>query len=119
MKQAEQAATVRRSPAHELLRAMRLMAGVLLTCRLAGGGGVQASSPLVYTITDLGTLGGTDSYVNGMNNRGEVVGISRTPADVQHAFLFDAAGMHDLGTLGGLSSEARGVNDSGLVVGGA
>jgi probable HAF family extracellular repeat protein len=68
---------------------------------------------------DLGTLtGGATSSANGVNNAGQVVGISDTATSgVRHAFIWDATnGMQDLGSLGGLSS-ARRINNSGQVVG--
>ena len=69
-------------------------------------------------MTDLGTLGGTNSYAQGINTSGQVVGDSYTPSGlIVHAFLYSAGAMTDLGTLGGTSSDALGINASGQVVG--
>jgi probable HAF family extracellular repeat protein len=60
-----------------------------------------------YTVTDLGTLGGTLSSTGGMNNKGEVEGFSTLPGDqIQRAFLWRDGLMTDLGTLGGPNSFA-------------
>jgi probable HAF family extracellular repeat protein len=79
-----------------------------------------------YSVTDLGTLGGNNSIPQGINNRGQVVGLAET-ADIDpncgclvfHAFLWNKGILHDLGTLGGRRSEAGlgGVNREGQVVG--
>jgi probable HAF family extracellular repeat protein len=71
-----------------------------------------------YIITDLGTLGGTNSEGWAINASGQVVGSSDItgPGDT-HAFLYDGNSMQDLGTLGGSLSAAYGINDSGQVVG--
>ena len=79
-----------------------------------------------YSITDLGSLGGSNSYPWGINDRGQVVGWSET-TDIDpnsgfptfHAFLWEKGVMHDLGTLGGRYSQARlgGINSNGQVVG--
>ena len=71
-----------------------------------------------YTVTDLGTLGGTWSQANGINASGQVVGqAAGTPGDGYHAFLYSGSTMTDLGTLGGTDSYATGINASGQVVG--
>ena len=66
------------------------------------------------TATDIGTLGGSYSVAQGINDAGQVVGRSG-----DHAFITgpDGMGMRDLGTLGGRYSEALGINDAGQVVG--
>jgi len=76
--------------------------------------------------TSLGTLGGPDSTVDWVNNRGQVVGDSFTNARVnaathlptEHPFLWSkATGMRDLGTLGGTLATPKALNDRGEVVG--
>lgn len=70
-----------------------------------------------YSVTDLGTLGGSYSYAYGINSNGQVVGDAQTSSGVQHAFLYSGGIMTDLGTLGGSLSIARSINDSGQIVG--
>jgi probable HAF family extracellular repeat protein len=69
-------------------------------------------------MSDLGTLGGTDSAANSINDHGTVVGYSSTSKNAtSHAFTFSRGRMTDLGTLGGLDSVAKAINDQGAVVG--
>jgi probable HAF family extracellular repeat protein len=74
-----------------------------------------------YTISDLGTLGGTASVGNGINNKGWVTGEANLEGDkIGHAALWRrGAKILDLGTLGGLNSFVGfPVNDDrGLIVG--
>ncbi|MDQ3399102.1 MAG: fasciclin domain-containing protein, partial [Deinococcota bacterium] len=68
-------------------------------------------------LTDLGTLGGNESFAMEINAAGQVVGYSRTAEGRQHAFLWQDGTMQDLGTLGGDESFAWSINASGQVVG--
>lgn len=70
-----------------------------------------------YTVTDLGTLGGSRSVAQGINASGKVTGFAKTAAGNDHAFLYDGT-MHDLGSLPSISdSYGFGINASGKVVG--
>jgi probable HAF family extracellular repeat protein len=66
---------------------------------------------------DLGTLGGTNSEANFINDRGEIVGYSDTALGAIHAFVDQRGKMTDLGTLGGRNSDAGAINNEGIVVG--
>jgi probable HAF family extracellular repeat protein len=76
-------------------------------------------------MTDLGTLGGTQSFGNSLNASGQVAGESFTTSDAAtHAFLWKpttaggASGtMYNLGTLGGTNSYAYDINATGEVTG--
>lgn len=68
-------------------------------------------------MTDLGTLGGSTSFANGINDEGVIVGDSYTAGNADHAFSYSNGKMTDLGTLGGSSSQATGINNTGTIVG--
>jgi probable HAF family extracellular repeat protein len=71
-----------------------------------------------YTITDLGTFGGTSAEAYAVNDNGLVVGEADLPNGDTHAFLYDGTlPITDLGTLGGTFSSARDVNIHDEVVG--
>jgi len=103
---------VRTRPARRLFLLLSLL--TVVVGLLAG----SASSATSVTIVDLGTLGGTRSYANAVNDSGQVVGESTTAGDAStHAFSWtQAGGMVDLGTLAS-SSSAVAVNDAGQIVG--
>ena len=70
-----------------------------------------------YIITDLGTLGGSFSSGNAINNLGQVAGASSLSSDLIHAFVWQNGAIQDLGTLGGVFSNAGAINDNGQIVG--
>jgi probable HAF family extracellular repeat protein len=73
-----------------------------------------------YTVTDLGTLGGSFGQANSVNVYARVAGVATTTNDAAaHAFTWSKKkGMLDLGTLpGGFNSTAQGINGFGEVVG--
>src|SRR6202008_1929992 len=71
-----------------------------------------------YTVTDLGTLGGTRSLARAINDAAQVVGYVWWSDNNYHAFLWQNGIMTDLGTFSGTVSEAYGINDQAQVVGG-
>jgi len=83
----------------------------------------SSSASVLYTVSDIGTLGGRiDGYA--INNRGEVTGSAGTsPMNSFHAFLYADGYIRDLGSLGAIdyrnefSSVGMAINDSGQVAG--
>jgi probable HAF family extracellular repeat protein len=70
-------------------------------------------------VTDLGTLGGTESDAAAISDSGQIVGWADTPSGAQHAASWIGTKVTDLGTLGGTNSHANAVNTSGEIVGAA
>ncbi|HEX6184662.1 MAG TPA: Calx-beta domain-containing protein [Pyrinomonadaceae bacterium] len=77
-----------------------------------------AAQSVTYVVTDLGTLGGTQSVGLGIDECGKVVGESYpTGSTTNHPFLWNEGSFTDLGTFGGLSGSASGVvTDSNGIV---
>ncbi len=88
----------------------------LFACLLIAEMGPAQAGP-AYSVTALGTLGGSDSYGWGINNSGQISGTSTTANGEFRAFMYSNGSMTDLGTLGGSHSYGRGINDAGQVVG--
>ncbi|HET6247861.1 MAG TPA: SdrD B-like domain-containing protein [Tepidisphaeraceae bacterium] len=68
-------------------------------------------------LADIGTLGGQDSVIMGMNNSEQIVGYSNLAGGNTHAFLYGGGKMTDIDPGGGIYSEADKINDAGDVVG--
>ena len=83
--------------------------------------GIPTIDPFLWDgsrMIDLGTLGGTVGFGNGLNNRGQVIGFSNIAGDVaSHAFIWERGVLTDIGTLGGDKSGAGWINNAGQVVG--
>jgi probable HAF family extracellular repeat protein len=78
----------------------------------------QAPAQPLYTVHELGTLGGSWSAAYGINDTDEVVGGTGTVGDAEErAYLYRDGQMSDLGTLGGSYSVGLGINNADEVVG--
>jgi len=79
-----------------------------------------ASAQQTYRLTDLGTLGGTYSRGNAINDSGQVTGQASLAGDAEyqyHAFLWDGSEMKDLGSPLGGESTGLAINAAGQVTG--
>jgi probable HAF family extracellular repeat protein len=89
------------------------VAGVVKATASDGAAPTQA-----YSVTDLGTLGGSFAFAFAVNNRSQATGVSTVPGDVVvHGFLWQSGAMTDLGTLGGSFVQANSINDRTQIVG--
>ena len=74
------------------------------------------SPPTTYTITDLGTLGGTESKAFGINACGQVAGYATLAGGARRPFFRPSSSLINLGVLSG-DGIATSLNNSGYVVG--
>src|SRR5262249_40435478 len=88
---------------------------------LAGDSAAHAFLWQNGTMTDLGTIGGTFTAANWLNDAGEVIGIGSTTGDTAlHAFVWRHNTISDIGTVDGdNNSSANSINNKGQVVGGS
>jgi probable HAF family extracellular repeat protein len=92
------------------------LASMVLLCQ-------ESLGDIRYSITDLGTLGGKNSYATGINNLGQLVGtsemadfIANTDAPVEHAFFFDGS-LHDIGVAANRINLGYAINSAGHIAG--
>ena len=83
--------------------------------------GVPTVHPFLWDngrMQDLGSLGGTYGDVNGLNERGDVIGdMTLTGDESYHPFFWSRGTLIDLGTFGGSNGSPTGVNNAGEVIG--
>jgi probable HAF family extracellular repeat protein len=83
--------------------------------------GVPTVDPFFWDdgkMVDVGNLGGTFSFVAGLNNRGQMTGTMNLPVDsIYRAFFWDGGVLTEMATLGGDLGNANAINDAGEVVG--
>jgi probable HAF family extracellular repeat protein len=96
---------------------------ILVSCVVASALAVVADAAphdphaRTYSITDLGTLGGSQSFATAINNRGQIVGVSALSGDTSfHAFLYNRGLMIDL-LPGPTDSSANDINKRGEIAG--
>lgn len=95
---------------------------LLLTTMAAVPAGARPQEPTEYVITELDSLGGTDTAGISVDNRGLVAGYSRLSGDaIVHATVWRNGSAIDLGTLGGPGTNSAvlwpNYNNRGIVVG--
>ncbi len=100
--------------------AMTSFGALAIPILLAAQDQQEHRKPVHYRVFDLGTLGGTSSFGNTINNLGWAIGSANLPGDTtEHATLWAYGLRLDLGTLGGLNSDVvfPNRNDRGEIVG--
>jgi probable HAF family extracellular repeat protein len=73
----------------------------------------------LYTVTDLGTLGGDYASARAINANGVVTGISTDAGGKQNSFVYALGHMTNPGTMGGSNAVGNGINASGDLAGSA
>jgi probable HAF family extracellular repeat protein len=88
------------------------------TAPAAAAASAPRCHPSELAPTPLGTLGGSSSAANDMNDRGQVVGASETSDGGSHAFLWQRGTMTDLTPSAppGFTSSAREINRRGQIL---
>lgn len=102
------------------MRVQIALAGLAsILCASAGAAPPTRYAVTGATITDLGTLGGSQSTALDINDYGEIVGWAEVTTGRRHAFLYRGGFMDDISGFTGASydSEATGINRWTRVVG--
>lgn len=112
---------------HCMSRTVDINEGGLAVGESGGFSGVavkwQKSALGVWQVATLGTLGGTSSLAEAVNNRDQIVGQAQIAGGALHAFLWQCGSMIDLNSRiipagsGWVLTAATGINDRGEIVG--
>jgi len=87
------------------------LASISTVAALAG------ASP-IYTLTDLGTLGGSSAMAVGVNSFGQAVGTMTTPSGFTNAFSFTGSDPANLtANSSAAAGQANGINNAGQIAG--
>jgi len=89
---------------------MRSIPLILLCTKLLNGGAI-------YSVVDLGTLGGSSAIAYKINDSGTAVGWAQTPDGSQHAFVSNGGGLQDLSPFANSNTHAYGINAAGTIAG--
>jgi probable HAF family extracellular repeat protein len=81
------------------------------------GAGITYSSAGGFQ--SIGSLGGSSTHAQDVNNSGQIVGYSFNASGQMRPFIITGGPMLDLGSFGGTAGYANGINDAGAVVGGS
>jgi len=103
-------------------RVVHLPTSILALCAILIAPIHGAMAAPKYEFVDLGTIGGSESYAEDVNEHGVIVGFSANPEGRDHMFVYYDGRMTDVGgsPLPGdkeWTSVAFGINDSNIVVG--
>jgi len=100
---------------------IRTKAQFLAAFLLCAGMAQVYGSEILYTVTDLGTLGGPTSVANAISQNGIICGNAQLSPSRNHPFVYQGSGsIHDLGLLdpvNGVVGDATSVNSQGQIVG--
>ena len=92
------------------MRAFAFLFSALFLC-------CPVSATPFFAVTDLGTLGGSQSTAYGISSEGVTVGAARPAGDADVAVVSSAGTFSALSAPGAIRSQANGINSSGQVAG--
>lgn len=77
----------------------------------------SASAAPIFTIKDLGTLGGAAMTASSINSSGQVAGSGQNPSQSARSIEYSAGLLRDITPYFAMDSTASAINDSGLIAG--